>query len=62
MKFKRSTVAISLGCALTLPALAQQSELAVTKAKSEETLTTTVETVLDAQTRARSRTFIDQLS
>ena len=50
MKFKRSTVAISLGCALTLSALAQQSELAVTKAKSEETLTTTVETVLDAQT------------
>jgi len=53
MKFKRSTVAISLGCALTLPALAQQSELAVTKAKSEETLTTTVETVLDAQTLSK---------
>jgi hemoglobin/transferrin/lactoferrin receptor protein len=53
MKFKRSTVAISLGCALTVPALAQQSELAVTKAKSEETLTTTVETVLDAQTLSK---------
>ncbi len=53
MKFKLSMVAISLGCALTLPATAQQTELAVTKAESEETLTTTVETVLDAETLSK---------
>ncbi|WP_346993189.1 TonB-dependent receptor plug domain-containing protein [Alteromonas gracilis] len=48
MTFRLSLVSIALGCALSLPAAAQQTELAVTKAESEETLTTTVEAVLDA--------------
>lgn len=47
MTFRLSLVSIALGCALSLPAVAQQTELAVTKAESEETLTTTVEAVLD---------------
>ena len=48
MTFRLSLVSIALGCALSHPSFAQQTELATTTVKSEETLTTTVETVLDA--------------
>lgn len=53
MKFKLSVVSVALGCALSHSTLAQQTELAVTKAKSEESLTTTVEVVLDAETLSK---------
>lgn len=49
MTFRLSLVSIALGCALSHQVSAQQTELAVTKAQSEETLTTTVEAVLDTE-------------